>query len=231
MKQLNNIEIWKDIEGYEGYYQVSNFGNVKSLSRDIVKSNEVIQHRKERLLTKRKNSDGYYSVHLCVDKEEKNIGIHILVAKAFVPNPNNKKEVNHNDFNRANNKASNLSWMTHKENVNYTINAGRHYCNRDLTGNNNPNYNNHILSEKYLNNKELSKEKQSRPDTQNGRATKIKLLDKDRNFIKSFDLIKWCAEYLISNNYTSAKLSSVTSNISSKLDKDKTYLNFYYVRY
>ena len=98
-------EIWKDIEGYEGLYQVSNLGNVKSLKakRNLYYSN---------------SNNGYLRVGL-FKGTRKMFAIHRLVAKAFLPNPQHKKVVNHKDFDVKNNAVSNLEWCTFKENNNY----------------------------------------------------------------------------------------------------------------
>ena len=101
-------EIWKDVVGYEGLYQVSNLGRVKSLTRKNVKQ--------DRLLTPT-NNNGYYCVSLLKNKKRKFCLIHRLVAKTFVENPDNKKEVNHIDGNKKNNRANNLEWCTPSENI------------------------------------------------------------------------------------------------------------------
>lgn len=100
-------EIWKDIEGYENQYQVSNFGNVKSLKR------------KKPFLMKPKLNIGYLSVELQFKQHKKWFRIHRLVAQAFLPNPNNLPQVNHLDENKLNNRADNLEWSTPKSNINY----------------------------------------------------------------------------------------------------------------
>lgn len=107
-------EIWKDIQGYEGFYQVSNFGNVRSLKWNH--SNQI------RLLTPFEN-DGYKRVGIRKNNVLKNYLIHVLVAKAFIPNPKNKPCVNHMDGNKTNNNVSNLEWVTYSEN---TIHAKNH---------------------------------------------------------------------------------------------------------
>ena len=99
-------EIWKDIEGYEGLYQVSNRGRVKSL-----------KYKKERILKPRKQS-GYYKVLLYNDKKYE-YSIHRLVAHAFIPNPDNLPQVNHRDENPSNNRVDNLEWCDGKYNINY----------------------------------------------------------------------------------------------------------------
>lgn len=100
-------EIWKDIKGYEGKYQVSNLGRVRSLN----------YHRsgKPGVLTLHDNKNGYLYVNL----NHKSCRVHRLVADTFIENPNKLTDVNHIDENKYNNCASNLEWMSHKDNVNY----------------------------------------------------------------------------------------------------------------
>ena len=104
-------EIWKDIDGYEGLYQVSNLGNVKSLN---------YRHTgKERILKPGNNGLGYLQVNLCKNRKTRHFTIHRLVAKAFLENPDNKSDVNHKDEDKTNNCVDNLEWMTRKDNINY----------------------------------------------------------------------------------------------------------------
>lgn len=105
-------EIWKDIPGYEGHYQVSNLGRVKS--------NTHSNHKKTKIL-KNIPRNGYLSVILCNEKSKKNVFVHRLVAQCFVPNPENKPIVNHIDGNKSNSCADNLEWCTHKENTQHAI--------------------------------------------------------------------------------------------------------------
>ena len=102
-------EIFKDIENYEGLYQVSNLGNIKSLHCN-----------KERIMkpTIRSNNYQYYFVGLLKNRKRKFFAIHRLVAQAFVSNPNNYSQVDHLDGNKLNNNANNLEWVTPKENTN-----------------------------------------------------------------------------------------------------------------
>lgn len=99
-------EIWKEIDGFDGDYLVSNLGNVKSL-----------KYGKERILKPRIQS-GYYKVLLYNNKKHE-YSIHRLVANAFIPNPNNLPQVNHKDENKLNNCVDNLEWCTRKYNQNY----------------------------------------------------------------------------------------------------------------
>ena len=102
------MEIWHDIEGYEGLYQISNKGRVKSLKCG-----------KERILRPGINIYGYMFVCLYHDNVKKCFKLHRLVAQAFIPNPENKPQVNHKDENKLNNCVNNLEWSTAKENSNY----------------------------------------------------------------------------------------------------------------
>ena len=117
-------EIWKDIEGYEGLYQVSNLGMVRSLDRIIVKPhprNTSMQMRcfyKGRILKPKKKYKGYLSVDLHgKDGDVKTRQVHRLVALAFIPNPDNLPDVNHIDENPGNPKLSNLEWVTKSQNM------------------------------------------------------------------------------------------------------------------
>ena len=105
-------EIWKDIEGYEGLYQVSNQGNIKSLNYNHT--------GKEKILST-KDHHGYRRVTLYKDKKLKTFFVHVLVAKAFIENINTLiyTEVNHIDENRSNNIYTNLEWCCPKYNCNY----------------------------------------------------------------------------------------------------------------
>ena len=116
-------EIWKDIKGYEGHYQVSNMGRVKSLKRTILKSNGRYDTKPERILKIQYNErNNIYEVHLKLNRKRKCHKIHRLVADTFIPNPENKPEVNHIDGRRENNKVENLEWATTSENLHHAYN-------------------------------------------------------------------------------------------------------------
>lgn len=111
-------EIWRDIEGYEGRYQVSNLGNVRSLNynhRGIVKN-----------LRQAEMSGGYLLVELSTGGKGKTFLVHRLVASAFIPNPDNHPEVNHKDENKRHNNANNLEWCTRAYNATYGTGCARH---------------------------------------------------------------------------------------------------------
>lgn len=220
-------EIWKDIKDYEGFYQVSNLGRVRSIDRIIVRKDGISQFRKGIIKTPKINSDGYYTITLSKNGNNKTLGIHILVARHYIPNPENKSEINHKDFNRKNNQFDNLEWCTHQENIQYSSNNGR-YKQRNFNGNNNPNYGNHLLSEFYKDNPDIAKRKLSRPAQQNGRAIKIELYDEEMNYINTFEWIGDCAKYLIKNNFTKANIDSIRTNITVAINKNKKYLKHFY---
>jgi len=118
------MENWKDIEGYEGYL-ISNLGNVKSLEK-IVRcgrgNGKTI--KKEKILKKGINSGGYELVVLTRREGKKNFSVHRLVSQTFIPNHENKKEVNHKDGNKLNNNVENLEWCTSSENQIHAFKTG-----------------------------------------------------------------------------------------------------------
>lgn len=117
------MEIWKDIEGYEGLYQVSNLGRVKSEDR-WVNNHGTMEFRKGRVL-KENDNRGYKLVNLCVNNKKFKAKVHRLVAEAFVPNPENKPEVEHYNCDRGDNRACNLRWVTRTENMRNCITRGK----------------------------------------------------------------------------------------------------------
>ena len=106
-------EVWKDIEGVEGIYQVSNFGNVLSLNYK--------NHGYSRQLVPKCNNSGRLWVELFKEGKRKPMLIHRLVAMAFIPNPNKFEQINHKDENAKNNRVENLEWCTQKYNIQYYL--------------------------------------------------------------------------------------------------------------
>lgn len=112
-------EIWKDIENYEGLYQVSNLGRVRSLDR-VVTNYRGSFIKKGEIKAQSNLSKGYKGVCLCKDGKQKTHKVHRLVAQAFLPNPNNLPQVNHKDEDKTNNRVDNLEWCDNEYNINYS---------------------------------------------------------------------------------------------------------------
>lgn len=117
-------EIWKDIAGYEGLYQISNLGRVKSLERVVIYKTGRKQRYSEKVLKVRCNKCGYSYIKLWKNSKHKTLTIHRLVAEAFILNKYNKPQVNHIDGNKTNNCTSNLEWTTGSENIKHAIDNG-----------------------------------------------------------------------------------------------------------
>lgn len=154
-------EIWKDIPGYDGYYQVSNLGRIKSLPRGKQWPYRQTHNniRKPRLAT-----NGYFKINLSKGNIVKWFGVHRLVAMAFIPNPDNFPRINHKDENKLNNCVDNLEWCTYKYNANYGAGVSRQKESRKK----NPN---DVMTRKLVGIKN---------------RTPIKCWDKDGNFIGFF---------------------------------------------
>lgn len=103
------IEVWKPIKNFEGLYEISNLGRLKSLPRSTTSGGIIKTH-----LTK-----GYETTHICKDGKHYDVKIHRLVAEAFIDNPNKLPEVNHKDENKLNNAVDNLEWCNSSYNHNY----------------------------------------------------------------------------------------------------------------
>lgn len=111
-------EVWRPIRGYEGLYEVSNFGQVRSIERTV--SNKIGSWKiNSKIKTQRKDNRGYYRVKLCKGGKIKSFAVHRLVAEAFIPNPYHYSEVNHKNCIKTDNRADNLEWCTRSYNVNY----------------------------------------------------------------------------------------------------------------
>ena len=115
-------EIWKDIEGFEGIYQISDLARIKSLSRYVIMKNNLPVLKKERIL-KPAYAYGYALIGLSKNKVSKSFSIHRLVAQSFIPNPENKPEVNHKYplLSKSFNSLWNLEWTTKSENTAHAV--------------------------------------------------------------------------------------------------------------
>jgi len=124
------MEVWADIKGYEGFYQVSNLGRVRSLDRGMYVRQDRYANprwvkRQGVLLRQHLDGKGYPMVRLCKDGVVRQLVTHRLVAMHFIPNPERKPAVNHIDANTSNNNVLNLEWCTIAENNQHTVRMGR----------------------------------------------------------------------------------------------------------
>jgi len=164
------MELWKDINGYEGYYQISNQGNVKSIDRF-----DGVHDRQGTIIRQNLKQNGYLQVGLRKHNKRKWFGVHRLVAIQFIENPDNKPQVNHIDGNKLNNTVENLEWVTGKENQSHAKSIGL----RDNMprGEKNPNYG------KYGENSRSAKPVIRRdPKTGDIKLYKAKILAKNEGF-------------------------------------------------
>ena len=115
---MSLFEIWLPIKGYEGLYEISNLGRVKSLPK--VRGRAVTGEK----ILKSHVVNGYEMVMLCRNYKTFNASVHRLVAQAFIPNPKNKPHINHIDGNKANNNIENLEWCTPSENMMHAYRTG-----------------------------------------------------------------------------------------------------------
>ena len=116
------MEIWKDIKGYEGKYQVSNLGRIKSLR-------DAHGNYREKILSNRirgRKGSEYYAVALYKNNKPRNVSVHRLVAEAFVPKKLGKNDIDHINTNRFDNRAENLRWATNRENQNNVLTKIHH---------------------------------------------------------------------------------------------------------
>ena len=114
-------KIWKDVPSYEGSYQVSTCGLIRSVERLVKYTEKHSGLRKSKVLNTRLNKDGYIYTIVSVNKERKTVKAHRLVALTFIPNPENKLCVNHINGIKSDNRVENLEWCTHSENTNHAV--------------------------------------------------------------------------------------------------------------
>jgi len=128
LKLYPQKEIWKDIKGYEGLYQVSNYGRVRGL---------ITSQGRRKGILKPYDHDGYKRINLYKNKKVKKYYVHRLVAQAFISNPNKYPEVNHKDGDKSNNHISNLEWCTSSQNQIHAYKIGLQKYNPKIHENNN----------------------------------------------------------------------------------------------
>jgi DNA gyrase/topoisomerase IV subunit A len=117
-------EIWKPIAGYEGIYEVSNCGNVRSVDRYKNARDNSKSFQKGKTMTPQTSHKGYRTIILHKDGKAHTFQVHRLVAMAFIPNSDNKPQVNHIDCNKKNNHVENLEWVTQEENMKHASENG-----------------------------------------------------------------------------------------------------------
>lgn len=118
------IENWKEIDGYEGMYEVSDLGNVKSVARVIQRIDGRFKSIKERILIPSKDKDGYLEVSIWKNNVGTKFKLHRLVATYFIPNPENKPEINHKWGDKKDNRVIALEWSTRSENAQHAADTG-----------------------------------------------------------------------------------------------------------
>jgi hypothetical protein len=129
---MGNIEVWKSLKNIVKNgenYEVSNLGNVRSIDRYVTNSNGITKLIKGKILKKGNHTGGYHNVALTLNGNPKSYYVHILVAKTFIINSENKPEVNHKDGDKKNNQVVNLEWSTPKENTAHARSTG--LCNQN----------------------------------------------------------------------------------------------------
>ena len=118
-------EEWKAIPGYEGYYEASTYGNIRSVDRILNCPWGKIYPAKGKYKKQSYGKDKYLFVCLSKENKHKSLPVHRLIAKTFIPNPNNKPQIDHIDGDKTNNRVDNLRWCTAKENNNNPITRKR----------------------------------------------------------------------------------------------------------
>ena len=166
---MNNKEVWKDIIGYEGYYQISNFGNVRKLG-------------KKTLLKPKLDKSGYLYVHIRISNLgiNKMAKIHRLVAEAFIPNPNKYPIINHKNEIKTDNRVENLRFVTREENINNRLT--KKHMSEATKGENNPMYGKRGKDNPNLGKKRTEEFKQARRGESHPNAKEIYCLELDKKF-------------------------------------------------
>lgn len=119
-------EVWKDVPGFEGFYQVSNLGRVRSIAVRRCLHGKIHVINREHIMTPTDNGNGYLMVNLRENNKRTSVGVHRLVASAFVDKPEGCNVVNHIDFDTHNNNCNNLEWCTQKQNIIHSLDNMKH---------------------------------------------------------------------------------------------------------
>lgn len=118
---MEGLEIWKDIEGFCGFYKINSYFEIRSIARITIQKNDKIYSVKDRILKQCIDDGGYLCIKLRKDKKTITVRVHRIIAKTFIPNPNNYPCVNHKDGNKMNNSIENLEWCTYAQNTQHAI--------------------------------------------------------------------------------------------------------------
>lgn len=130
-----DVEVWKDIPGFEGYYEASTLGYIRSKERLVKYKKDGVRIMKSHILKPKIMNKGYYEVILSKNNKQHSYRLHRLIATTFIPNPNNLPYINHIDENKLNNSVSNLEWCTPKYNNDAHYGKNKVIYQFDLKGN------------------------------------------------------------------------------------------------
>ena len=181
-------EEWRDIPQYEGLYQVSNQGQIRSIDRIVRRNGETTKNLRGFILLPLYQKSGYMFVFLSKNGKAKRMAIHRAVALAFIPNTENKPEVNHINEDKTDNRVENLEWATIKENRNYGTRIARGIANRNQTGEKNGMF--------------------GKRGALNPNSKKVLQYDLSGQFIREYDSVKMAAEMTHSNASLIARVAN-----------------------